>query len=107
MISGGNDLSARGNGYLQAGTAIASIGAAFAAAFWVYTLEADDAAFWSPPGWASAAVTAVGLMLIAGGLLATSRADAPGATSQKQVGGKNSNNYQAGGNITLGDGRDR
>lgn len=89
---------------MQLGAALSGLGGAVAVAYWVYTLEADgQQSFWSPPGIAGIAVTAIGLIALVVGFIVQGDAS---QTSQKQKGGKNSRNYQAGRDMKIGQGGD-
>lgn len=66
-------------------------------AYYIYALEAGQS-FWSWAGVAAVAVTGAGILLLAVGLV---RRDSQ-AAGLRQRGGKKSNNYQAGRDMTIG-----
>lgn len=90
---------------MQLGGVLSGLGGAVAVAYWVYTLESGGGqSFWSLPGIAGLVLTVVGLVVLVAGLMMRDDATQP---IQKQQGGDNSTNYQAGGDMQIGrDGHD-
>jgi hypothetical protein len=74
-------LRLSGDRLVAVGAAITGVGATFAAAFWTYTIaQTPHQTFWQAPGYASIAISALGLVLMAGGLLIPN----PGSGSLKR-----------------------
>lgn len=86
---------------VAAGGVVAGLGGALGAAYYIYSLEAGES-FWAWPGVVAVGVTGIGLIVLLGGLI---RRDTP-APGQQQRGGKGSTNYQAGGDMTIGQSSD-
>jgi hypothetical protein len=92
-------LRLSGDRLVAVGAAITGVGATFAAAFWTYTIaQTPHQTFWQAPGYASIAISALGLVLMAGGLLIPN----PGSGStQTQRSGDDSTNLQSGRDINI------
>jgi hypothetical protein len=104
----GRRLSVRGrtrfshDRWLAFGTCVAGLGGTGAAAYWIYTLEANTAAgFWNLPGYACVGLVGLGIVLMVIGFFAPARLSDP---TLEQHGGAGSTNLQAGRDITLKDG---
>jgi hypothetical protein len=91
---------------MSLGSALTGLGGALAIGYLVYSLQDPSHSFWHWPGILGLVVLCVGiLMLIAGFLAPTTKPDAAETRPQirqKQSGGRRSTNYQAGGDITIG-----
>lgn len=87
---------------MQLGGALSGLGGAVAVAYWVYTLEAEPRqSFWDVPGITGVVVTVIGLVMLLFGFMGREPNSQP---VQRQNAGKNSKNYQAGRDITVGKG---
>lgn len=86
---------------VTAGSVVVGLGGAFGVAYYIYSLE-NGLSFWSWQGVVALVATGIGLILLVGGIL---RRDASVA-AQRQRGGKESTNYQAGRDMTIGQSND-
>jgi len=90
-----------GERLVAAGGAIAGLGGAGVVGYYLYVLGAPDREFWRLPGIVSVAVLTVGLLMLAWGLLRDDQAKP--VVSQRQRGGDNSTNVQAGRDVRQSD----
>ena len=87
---------------LAIGSAFFTTGAGISAAFAVFNVQAKGE-FWTLPVVLGAALTAVGLVILIHGALTRDHSSPGPQIVLKQRVAKGSHNFQAGGNLTVGD----
>ena len=88
-----------GDRFIQVGSALAGVGATFAAGYWIYTKQTKGTEFWSLAGDLSLSLLSFGVILMVIGLILPTQSS--GTRSQSQHGGRASINYQAGRDLNL------
>jgi hypothetical protein len=87
------------------GAALTSLGGSLTVAYLIYSLQDSSRSFWRWPGILGVLIVSAGVLTLLAGFLITAEAEVPGRQArirQKQRGGRRSTNYQAGGDITVG-----
>lgn len=87
------------------GSAFSGLGGSLTIGYLIYSLQDSSRSFWSWPGILGLAVLCVGVLVLIAGFLAPTTSDPVEPRPQiwqKQSGGRRSTNYQAGGDITVG-----
>ena len=88
------------------GSALAGLGGSLTVGYLIYSLQDSSRTFWRWPGLLGLVILLVGvLVLIAGYIAPTKESDIVGTPTrikQKQRSGRKSTNYQAAGDITVG-----
>jgi hypothetical protein len=88
--------------WLAVGGTLTTVGAGLGIAYGIYGRQAlPVVSFWHPPGYAAVALIALGLVALAIGFFG-GRGGAPRGIRQRQWGGDQSTNVQAGGDIRVG-----
>jgi MFS family permease len=99
-------MATRRDRLMPLGSALTGLGGALAIGYLIYSLQDSSRSFWRWPGILGLVVLCVGVfVLIAGFLAPTTKSDAVETRPQirqKQSGGRRSTNYQAGGDIAVG-----
>lgn len=95
----------RANRVVQAGVAVTGLGGTITAVVLAYTLS-NNLTFWNGPFILSVACTAIGLILLVIGMVVREGKSSTEIPSMSQSSGDNSNNIQAGRDISLNGGCD-
>ncbi|WFE54863.1 hypothetical protein [Micromonospora sp. WMMD1155] len=86
------------------GSAFSGLGGSLTVGYLIYCLQESSRSFWRWPGIVGLVILSVGVLALIAGFLAP-KSDAGETRTQvrqKQRGGRRSTNYQAGGNISVG-----
>ncbi|GLY38745.1 hypothetical protein Amsp01_047690 [Amycolatopsis sp. NBRC 101858] len=88
------------------GSTLAAMGGSLSIGYLIYTLQDISRTFWGWPGILGTTVLVIGLLILIVAVFApvdeSDSVNGPLGVEQKQRGGRGSVNYQAGGNIAIG-----